>query len=374
MSAAAPGVLVSSPAFAYLESTVPLGVESSRLTVPDCSEDEEAQHGPLVTVSWRLRYAGPRRMTTVLEARYRATVGAELRATRLLYCVFVVLVFGTGLVMVGSDQVASLLVSVLTALVCGGALAARPGWAEGVTWLATSLLVIGLDLRQTVLMSECGGCPDLITLLGVMPFLHCANLSPCFARILPVLVAHAGYAGYLFLSSAPTHGGAKTAVMTVCVLLTCVHLYVAERTRRDRVLLSWRLERAIVDRTALATQREHARALEAEMSRFEAAVAYICHELRNPVHGLLGAIDWLLGDAGTLSLVRERRACCTKCCTPCCNLSFSRALCFEPHTSGPSVTHGPQVARCALRSRAARVMSRAHRRQSARRSRRCERA
>ena len=182
--------------------------------------------------------------------------------------------FGAGLLMSDSGPrvIASLSVSVGSSCVAFLSLLLRPGWGEGVAVVAAAALIVGLDMRQSVLMSACGGCPDLITLLGVMPFLHCAMLAPRLVCAAPMLAAHAGYAAYLFLTAAPAEGAEKTVVMALCALLTCGHLYVAEHGRRERVLLGWRLERALEQRAeTLAEEHKLSRELEAEMHRFESA-------------------------------------------------------------------------------------------------------
>ena len=51
-------------------------------------------------------------------------------------------------------------------------------------------------------------------------------------------------------------------------------------------------------------------AKDAEASRkgFQQAVSYICHEIRNPLHGLLGALENLADGDGARCLVRRRAA------------------------------------------------------------------
>jgi hypothetical protein len=77
------------------------------------------------------------------------------------------------------------------------------------------------------------------------------------------------------------------------------------------VILQWRLELAHDERsTALALAQQQAATLDTEMHRFEGAVAYICHELRNPLHGLLGALEALREGALSLVSVRARAHVC----------------------------------------------------------------
>ncbi len=236
-----------------------------------------------VTLTRALTFRGGRPdLTRALDTRHSAVARGELRHVRLLYLVFTMLVFGAGLLMSLSDSgprvIASLSVSVGSSCVAFLSLLLRPGWGEGVAVVAAAALIVGLDMRQSVLMSACGGCPDLITLLGVMPFLHCAMLAPRLVCAAPMLAAHAGYAAYLFLTAAPAEGAEKTVVMALCALLTCGHLYVAEHGRRERVLLGWRLERALEQRAeTLAEEHKLSRELEAEMHRFESAGMCCAH-------------------------------------------------------------------------------------------------
>jgi signal transduction histidine kinase len=284
--------------------------------------------GRVVRVARSLRFKGPPHLVQLLGARYAAEcAGSELRRFRLLYLVFTLLVFGTGLLLAVAGQAPGLAVSVGTSAAAIIALVLRPAWGEGVALAATALLILGLDTRQTVLISECGGCPDLITLLGVMPFLHCAMLSPRLVYAAPMLAAHAGYAAYLFLTAAPDAGGAKAVVMAVCVLLTGAHLYVAEHGRRERTLLTWRLEQAVADRdAALTEEQKYARSLDQEMRRFESAVSYICHELRNPLHGLLGALDALADGAATT--IVSGVLCCVSRVSQACEASQCTCIPF----------------------------------------------
>ena len=81
----------------------------------------------------------------------------------------------------------------------------------------------------------------------------------------------------------------------------------AEFGRKYRVLLVWHLEHANADRAAaLQAEELHATQLDREMGRFEAAVSYICHELRNPLHGVFGTLDALAD--GAMSRVMIARA------------------------------------------------------------------
>jgi hypothetical protein len=214
---------------------------------------DSAAATPLTRVSTGLAFRGP--TAYALEASYTRVAGAELRNIRLSYVVFTLLVFGTSLVATDATQARAggrgmsvyaimnclragaaraaqapgIVISTATSLTAVVALliarrpprwAARlPAWAEeGVSLAAASLLIVGLDVRQAGLQAECGECPDLITLLGAMPFLHCAMLAPRLKHIAPVLCGHAGFASYLFLSMTPSHGPMKTAVMLLCAV------------------------------------------------------------------------------------------------------------------------------------------------------------
>ena len=238
-----------------------------------------------VTLTRALTFRGGRPdLTRALDTRHSAVARGELRHVRLLYLVFTMLVFGAGLLMSDSGPrvIASLSVSVGSSCVAFLSLLLRPGWGEGVAVVAAAALIVGLDMRQSVLMSACGGCPDLITLLGVMPFLHCAMLAPRLVCAAPMLAAHAGYAAYLFLTAAPAEGAEKTVVMALCALLTCGHLYVSEHGRRERVLLGWRLERGLADcAAARAAEQKHAVALDDEVHRFESAGGCRLHRARS---------------------------------------------------------------------------------------------
>jgi hypothetical protein len=165
-------------------------------------------------------------------------------------------------------------VSLATAVVAAAALLLLPAWAEATMWAAVTMLLVGLDLRETALLPGIAGVPDLMTLLAVMPIVMTVCLSPRLTHILPVLLAHAGYAGYLFIQATPksVHRGGKTFVVLVSVVLIAGVLYMCEAGRRERVLANWRLEQAVAEHAdELAKEKKFARTTDREMHRFESA-------------------------------------------------------------------------------------------------------
>ena len=227
---------------------------------------------------------GPAGIARLLDARYAAAAGAELRGLRVFYLLFTLAVSSATLLLGAGAGTApsSSWVCAMTSCVALLALLLLPRWSEGVAVVAAAALIVGLDMRHSVLVSACGGCPDLITLLGVMPFLHCAMLAPRLVCAAPMLAAQAGYGAFLMMTSAPMDALAKTVVMAVCALLTCGHLYVSEHGRRERVLLGWRLERGLADcAAARAAEQKHAVALDDEVHRFESAGGCRLHRARS---------------------------------------------------------------------------------------------
>jgi hypothetical protein len=230
----------------------------------------------LVRVSpWSLRFAGPPHLAAAAEEQYHALSGSETRGTRLLFLAITAIVAAAGLVGRPSDQpVSALGVSLATAVVAAAALLLLPAWAEATMWAAVTMLLVGLDLRETALLPGIAGVPDPMTLLAVMPIVMCVCLSPRLTHILPVLLAHAGYAGYLFIQATPksVHRGGKTFVVLVSVVLIAGVLYMCEAGRRERVLANWRLEQAVAEHAdELAKEKKFARTTDREMHRFESA-------------------------------------------------------------------------------------------------------
>jgi hypothetical protein len=83
-------------------------------------------------------------------------------------------------------------------------------------------------------MPSCGGCQDVLTIVGVMPFVTCVVLAPHLACIAPVLCAHVAYAAYLFVASAATQSAnwpLKMVAMSLCALTTCLMLYSGSHAR-----------------------------------------------------------------------------------------------------------------------------------------------
>ena len=65
----------------------------------------------------------------------------------------------------------------------------------------------------------------------------------------------------------------------------------SERGMKRRVLMAWRLER---ERAPSEDANERAEKSGSDLRHYEAAISYICHELRNPLHGIRGSLDALI--------------------------------------------------------------------------------
>lgn len=230
---------------------------------------------PTVAPGLCLRFGGPA-LARQLDARYAAASCSELHVSRLVFLVFAIVAYGTGLVIADrAPTTPGLAVSLVTSFVSALLLYFRPAYGDGVAAVATTVLILGLDMQHSVLVPASDG-PDLATTVGVMPFVFCAMLSPRVVRALPILFAHTGYAAYLLLIQAPADAGAKALVTTLCTLLTCGHLWVTQRGRMERAgrraLLGYRLEQAVTDReVALAEGQKYAHTLDHEIHRFESA-------------------------------------------------------------------------------------------------------
>ena len=141
-----------------------------------------------------------------------------------------------------------------------------------------------------------------------MPFIHTAVLSPMCIRFIPVLILHAAVASCLLLTSSAASGAAvKTATVLLCTALTAAHLYMSERARRRRVLDAWRLERATaacLEVQGRAAAAELALVVQGSALRRAAAegqaatrvrlLKWVCHEIRNPITGVIGSLEMLV--------------------------------------------------------------------------------
>ena len=136
-----------------------------------------------------LRYQGPVHMTVQLDARYRASIGGELRAVRTLYFVLSIALSAFGLTGGDSAQLLSYATVGSVGVACLLALRLRPAAAEAVSLAAAALMTVALDIRERALMPSCGGCKDVMTIVGVIPFVTCVVLAPHLAYIAPVLCA-----------------------------------------------------------------------------------------------------------------------------------------------------------------------------------------
>ena len=269
-----------------------------------------------------------RALSVELERRYDAAVGAELRGPRLLFLAVTTIIYAFG-IWVGDPGIFWYHAVSLGASVGGGVAlwAAAPAWSETVAPLAVLGQLVGLDLKYTGVAAR-EDLRDASILLGVLPFIFVAALAPRLTRVAPMLVAHAAYAAYiLVVASAPM--GPSVAALTVSIVVwTAMYRWLTERWARQRVILQWRLELAHEERsTALALAQQQAATLDTEMHRFEGAVAYICHELRNPLHGLLGALEALREGALSLVSVRTRTCVCVSCVCVCALVCVRLCVC-----------------------------------------------
>jgi signal transduction histidine kinase len=243
-----------------------------------------------------------------LERRYSVAARAELHFIRMTYMALGISTCVLGFCASEGAQALSfgVMAGVASTLVWAYN-AASPARAEKIAFGIAVLLIVALAARQTMLMAECGGCPDLVTFVGVMPFVHTAVISPRCVTFAPVLVAHAVYAAKLLLTSAATNAVGKAATMVLCVLIALGHLYVSELARMERVLGSWRLERAMAERAVaqahaaskdmeLIIQRGALRqqTIEREAGMRARFLKWVCHEIRNPITGVVGSLDVLL--------------------------------------------------------------------------------
>ena len=276
--------------------------------VPPTPDDTEQ-------LTWFLAFDGPQHTVT---AELAARTTSALKGVRLAWLVVWLAVALIALLTSPASVQPSYAWSVGVTVCMIVALLLRPAWGASVSTVTASLLIAALDSRLTTELlapgSSVAADEEIMSPLAFMPVVHTALLTPSWIPMVrarsppsrrccvscvtlpaapraraqvPILLAHAAYAGVL-LSRYAEAGTAKAVTAAFCACFALGNVYLTERWGKQRVLTAWRLERA---RFLFA---ERAEATAGELKHFEVTVCYIGHELRNPLHGISGALEELI--------------------------------------------------------------------------------
>ena len=156
----------------------------------------------------------------------------------------------------------------------------------------TTVLFVMFDVSNLYYSPEAFGTVSTCLLSVGLPFMISSLLAPPAILFAPILFGHAVCIAYGASGAAPDGASASAIMLMLCVFVA-VQSYFQERRMRLVFILSLREKGARAAETASAAR-------EAEGCRlFEKSFGYICHELRNPLHGIRGSLGLLV--AGGLS-------------------------------------------------------------------------
>ena len=260
-----------------------------------------------VRLTWLLQFDSTSPAAALALSTRVSAADASQRGVRIAYLTFWILVALLGAFSSTGDVRVCFALSAGGALVAVFALTVAPRAATALSSVAASLFIALLGARYAFLLrSPCGDggtghLSDFLSPLAFMPVVHTALLRPRVAHMLPVLAAHVAHATLLFTTLSPSayDAAASTAAVVLCACFAFGNMYVAERELKQRVLVEWRLEDESRRREAATKIADAARD---DLKHFESAEAYICHELRNALHGIRGILDALI--SGRTSAVR----------------------------------------------------------------------